>query len=613
MHPRTFLAAGLFTLSTLALPALGPAHAPWRAVAAQAQENVTVENLAITTSIGTIKIPKLEAEGSSVPASDIQGLLTSTDWSSVAAKISGISATRWRVPEIIFEQKMGELNQTVVYRDVVLEEISGGRITRMNLAGADIDAILPDGQKLTGRMGAMSATGVNLAAAFEVFLSTSSDPNAPLISLYDSFAADGYEISFGDVGQMKVGIMAGRDFRMRPLSTSFGDLMDKLMAAQPATPGTQPTPEQQTKAMEAIPALFEMYRAYSIGEVEARDISFSVTKPEAISFSLANVFMKDFANARMGEMTISGASMSKSGADGGTFAMGKFTMKGLDFGDILTDLQKVMAAMSPAQTTDPNVPPPTFTPADFHMPRFDEFAIEGLDFDGTIKNDPADPTKLQHLKMSLGKMGLSVRKWSNLMPTSFGFVLEKLYMEPDPADEKFAQMRAAGIDKIDMSFATSVDYDETAQRLTLENLGFDMASVGKFNIKGTIENIPPETFSGDPAAAQMAMALAAVKSLDIEVTDSGAIALGLAQQSAATGMPADQLREQMSAMPLAALPQVLGQSQKVMDLASALSAFVKSGGTLKIVASSLAGVGMLDMADIPGIMNKTELTATVSP
>ncbi len=390
MHPRTFLAAGLIALSTFALPAIGPAQAPWRAVA-HAQDYVTVDNLAITTSIGTIKIPTLVAEGSSVPAADIQGLLTSTDWSTVAAKISGISATRWRVPEIIFEQKIGQLNQTVIYRDMVLEDIANGRITRMNLAGADIDSTLPDGQKMTGRMGAMSATGVNLAAAFQVMTSTSSDPNAPLIPLYDSFAADGYEINFGDVGQMKVGVMAGRDFRMRPLSVSFGDLMEKLMAAQPATPGTEPTPEQKTKAMEAIPALFEMYKAYSIGEVEARDISFSVTKPEAISFSIANIAMKDFANARMGEMTISGASMSKDGADGGTFAMGKFTLKGLDFGDILKDLAKVMTAISPAQTTDPNIPPPAFSPADFHMPRFDEIAIEGLDFDGTIKNDPADP------------------------------------------------------------------------------------------------------------------------------------------------------------------------------------------------------------------------------
>lgn len=612
MLPRTFLAAGLIAFSTLALPALGPAHTPWRIGIAHAQENITVENVAITTSIGTIRIPKLEAEGSSVPAADIQGLLTSTDWSSIAAKLSTLSAARWRVPEIIFEQKMGQLNQTVTYRDVVLEEIANGRITRMNLAGADIDSTLPDGQKMTGRMGPMSATGINLAAAFQVFMSSSSDPNAPLIPLYDSFAADGYEISFGDAGQIKVGVMAGRDFRMRPLSSSFGDLMGKLASVQPATPGAELTPEQQATAMEAIPALFDMYRAYSIGEVEVRDMSFSMTKPEAISFTIGNILMKDFANARMGEMTISGASMSKAGADGGTFAMGKFTMKGLDFGDILTDLQKLMEKM-PAPGTTGAAAPPAFSPTDFHMPRFDEIAIEGLDFDAMIKSDPADPSKLERLKMSLGKMGFTVRKWSNLMPISFGFVLDKLHMEPDPADAKFAQMSAAGIDKIDLSLATGVDYDETAQRLTLETLGFDMAQVGKVNIKGTIENIPPETFSGDPAAAQMAMALAAVKSLDIEVTDDGAIALGLAQQSAATGMPAEQLREQMAAMPVAALPQILGQSQKVMDLANALSTFMKSGGTLKIVASSLSGVGMLDMADVPGIMNKTEITATVSP
>lgn len=613
MRPRTFLAAGIFTLSTLALPALGPVHAPWHAVAAHAQEYVTVDSLAITTSIGTIRIPTLVAEGSSVPPAEIQALLTSSDWSSIAAKISSISATRWRVPEIIFEQKMGQLNQTVTYRDLVLEEIANGRITRMNIAGADIDSVLPDGQKMTGRMGAMSATGVNLAAAFQVFMSTSSDPNAPLIPLYDSFAADGYEITFGDAGQVKVGVIAGRNFSMRPLSTSFSDLMDKLAAMQPATPGAELTPEQQAKALEAMPAFFDMYRAYAIGEVEVRDMTFSMTKPEAVSFSIGNILMKDFANARLGEMTVSGVSMSKAGTDNGTFALGKFTMKGLDFGALLDDLQKVMTAMSPAQTTDPSVPPPAFSPTDFHIPRFDEIAIEGLDFDGTIKNDPADPTKLQHLKMSLGKAAITVRKWSNLMPISFSSTVENLFMQPDPADPSFAQMRAAGVDKIDMSYSVSVDYDETAQRLTLEDLGFDMASIGKFNIKGTIEGIAPETFSGDPAAAQMAMATAMVKSLEIEMTDSGALALGLARQSADTGMPAEQLREQMAAMPLAALPQVLGQSQKVMDLANALSTFVKSGGTLKIVASSLAGVGMLDMADIPGIMNKTEITATVSP
>lgn len=600
--------------TSLAFASLGasPVPLPWSAKAAMAAETVTAENLAITTGIGTIRIPKLEAEGSSVPATDIQSLLTAPDWTTVAAKIGAISATRWRVPEIIFEQRMGQLNQTVTYRDVVLEDIANGRIARMNMAGADINSVLPDGQKMTGRMGAMSATGINLAAAFEVFLSSSSDPNAPPVAIYDSFAADGYEINFGDVGQVKVGLMSGRDFRMRPLSVSFGDLMGRLAAMQPQTPGAELTPEQQAQALETIPALFEIYKAYAIGEIEVRDISFTVVKPEAISFSLGNIVMRDFANARMGEMTVSGAGMSKSGADGGRFAMGRFTLKGLDFGDILSDLQTLIAKL-PVAGADPNTPMPALSPSDFHMPRFEAFSIEGLDFDGMIKADPADPSKLQRLKMSLGKLGLDVRKWSNLMPTSFGFVLDKLYMEPDPADEKFAQMRAAGIDKIDMSFATSVDYDETAQRLSLDGLSFDMTNVGKFNIKGTIEGIAPQTFSGDPAAAQMAMATALVKSLDIEITDGGAISLGLAQQAAATGMPAEQLREQMAAMPVAALPQVLGQSQKVMDLATALSNFVRFGGTLKIVASSLSGVGMLDMADIPGIMAKTEITATVTP
>ena len=143
-----------------------------------------------------------------------------------------------------------------------------------------------------------------------------------------------------------------------------------------------------------------------------------------------------------------------------------------------------------------------------------------------------------------------------------------------------------GIDVLDMSLATAVDYDEAAQRLTFENLAIDMAKVGKIALKGTVEGVPPEAFSGKPEAAQMAMAMASVKSLEIEAADAGMIGLILAQQSATTGMPADQLREQFAAMPVAALPQVLGQTPQVAELANALGSFMRSGGTLIVPLGS---------------------------
>jgi hypothetical protein len=627
-RPRTILTS---LAASIAVSALGvaPGPLPWTSTIAMAAETVTVENLSIETGVGTIRIPKLEAEGSSVSAAEIQSLLTTASGSDAAAKISAVSATRWSIPEIIFEQKLGAVAQTLTYRNVVLEDIASGRITRLNIAGGEIESAMPDGQRISGRFGAMSATGMNLAAVARIMTTTSSDPNEPLVTVYESFAAEGYEITMGDAGFIKVGIMAGRDFRMRPMSMSFTDLMKTLTEAAPQTPGAEPTPEQQTKALGAMPALLEVYKAYSFADVEVRDMEFSVKAPELITFKMANVGMKDFANARIGEMSFEGMSMSKAGAEGGSFGLGKFILRGLDFGDLLGDLQKVVVAMSSAQTTDPNAPPPSFTPADFHMPRFDEFAIEGLSFDGMVRPSapapadpaaatdpaaaPAEPAKLERIKMSLDRMAFTVRKWSNLMPTSFNFSVDKLFMQPDPADEKFAQMRAMGVDVLDMSLATSVDYDEAAQRLTFENLGFDMAKVGRINLKGTVENIPPETFSGNPEAAQMAMAMATVKTLEIEAADAGAIALILAQQSAATGMAPEQLREQFAAMPVAALPQILGQTQQVAELGNAISTFVRSGGTLKIMASSLSGVGMMDMADIPGMMAKTEIKATVAP
>lgn len=617
--------------TSVALAALGvaPGPQPWSATAAMAAETVTVENLAIETGIGTIKIPKLEAEESSVAAAEIQSLLTAPSATDAAAKIAAISATRWTAPEIVFEQKLGAVNQTITYRDVVLEDIVNGRIARMKVAGGDIESALPDGQKMSGHMGAMSATGMDLAAMARILTTTSTDPNAPLVTVYESFAAEGYEITMGDAGFIKVGTMAGRDFRMRPMSMSFADLMKTLTEAMPQTPSAEPTPEQQAKALGAMPAILEIYKSYAFADVEVRDMEFSVKAPEPIAFKMGRIGMKDFGNARIGEMSVEGISMAKTGADGGNFALGKFTFKGIDFADALADMQTLMGTLQ-AAAADPNAQatPPAIDPSSMHMPRFDEISIEGLSFDGMVNPSapepidpaavdpaapPAEPAKPEHIKMSLDRMAFTVKKWSNLIPVSFNFAIDKAFMEPDATDEKFAQMRAMGIDVLDMSLATAVDYDEAAQRLTFENLAIDMAKVGKIALKGTVEGVPPEAFSGKPEAAQMAMAMASVKSLEIEAADAGMIGLILAQQSATTGMPADQLREQFAAMPVAALPQVLGQTPQVAELANALGSFMRSGGTLKIVASSLSGVGMMDMADIPGIMAKTEIKATVSP
>jgi hypothetical protein len=52
---------------------------------------------------------------------------------------------------------------------------------------------------------------------------------------------------------------------------------------------------------------------------------------------------------------------------------------------------------------------------------------------------------------------------------------------------------------------------------------------------------------------------------------------------------------------------------KVAHLAGALSTFVSSDGTLRIVASSLPGVSMLDMSNLPAVLEKAEVMAMVTP
>ncbi len=602
------LGLAAFVTIVSALPDQGPW--PWHSAVAHAQETIVVEGISVDTGIGTLRIPRLEAEGSSVSAAEITSLLTSPEAAGSADRIAAVSATRWTIPEVVFEMKLEKLTQVITYRKLVLEEIASGRIARLSAAGADIDATLPDGRRMSGHIGALTATGIDLAAGVRIMTTTSTDPNAPLVTLYESFIADGYEIDMGDLMQIKVGRMSGRDFRMRPLSMPLSELFRKLIVLTPKTPGQQPTPEEQAKALELMPAMLEVYRAHSIGEAEVAGLTMSGKSPQGdFSTSFGRIYMKDFADARIGEMTFGDISIEGAGNH---FALGNFTLKGFDFGQLLTDLKTLIASMpAPAVAADGT---PAAAPAfpGFSMPHFDEISATGLDMDLQVP-DPADPSRMQNMKLSLEKSAFLVKSWAGNIPASISYALDHLVVVPDPNDPKFAQVKAFGIDTIDLSARTDVTMDQEKGQLSLDEISFALAKVGRASMKGVVDNITAGIFGTDETARQIALMQALVRSLEISVKDEGGFGLLLQQQSAAMGAPAEQLREQYAATVPVMLSQMVGATPEIAALGNAIGEFLRKGGTLTVAASSLSGVGMLDMSDIPAIFEKADVTATVAP
>jgi hypothetical protein len=597
-----------FVTIASALPEQSPW--PWQITAARAQESVVVEGISIDTGFGTLRIPRLEAEGSSVSAAEITSLLSSAGAAGSADRIAAVSATRWTIPEVVFEMKLEKLTQVITYRNVVLEEIVSGRIARLSVDGADIDSTMPTGEKMTGRIGAMTATGLDLAASVRTMTMTSTDPNSPLVTLYESFTADGYEIDMGDLMRIKVGRMSGRDFKMRPLSMPLSELFRNLIVLTPKTPGQPPTPEEQAKVLEMMPALLEIYRAYAIGETELADMTMSGSSPQGpFAVKFGRIYMKDFANARIGEMTFGDIAIDGAG---NRFALSSFTLKGFDFGQLLTDLKTMLDNMpATAIGADGALATPPAAP-DFSMPHFDEISLAGLDMDLQVP-DPADPSRMQNMKLSLEKSAFLVKSWAGNIPASISYALDHLVVVPDPNDAKFATVKAFGIDTIDLSARTDVTLDQEKGQLALDEVSFALAKFGRVSMKGVVDNITADVFGTDETARQLALMQALVRSLEIDVKDEGGLDLILQQQSAAMGAPVDQLREQNAAAVPVMLSQMVGATPEITALGNAVAEFLRKGGSLTIVARSLTGVGMLDMSDPSSILDKADVTATVGP
>ena len=552
----------------------------------------------------------LEAEGSSVSAADIKSLLSGPDIGIVAEKLANISATRWSIPEARFEPADTRRAMAAVFHDIVLEDIVKGRVGRAHARGAESEAHLATGRKVATRIGAWTAKGFDIAALAQVVLGDSSGSTREHKTVYGHFTIENYKSNAADGSRFRIGRMTASDFQMRPLTTSFLDHFRELSSiAQTELPTT---PEQQAKYAEAVQKSVDLIRAYAIGEIDTRDISIFEIKPEPTTISIDRIGVKNFADAQIGEMTVEGTHIRKNGFGAGNYSVGRFMMKTLDLAEVLNAFRMNTTAASSTANSAPNSAAQTIVP-DFRMPHFDEIAIEDFYIDAMIRNGPAGSSSLRPLKLSLGKWALAVRKWSSTMPVSYTGAIENFVTEIDVPSQGLTPELAASLSTIELSLNTDVDYDEAARRLTIHNFSADLPKYAQIKIKSTIEDVHPEVFSPNSEASQRAMAFAAVKSLDVELTDRGAIAIGLAEQSARTGMRAEQLREQMAAMPIATLPQLLGQSQETMNLARAISAFAKNGGTLKIAANSLTGVGMSDLANIPAIMDKVDIKSSVVP
>ena len=590
------------TAGTLALPGTngGPG---WFIPPAHADSDATVINdIKLDLGIGNLVIKYLEVKGSTIPAAELKALLTGTYTGDAIALLAKFSAKSITVPEIAFEQKFGPVDQNIVYRDFVATDIVNGKIGSIDGGAASVSSDA-NGVKVTGKTGAQHGKGIDLAAIVRVLTKSAKGPDEPLVALYDSFGIDSYDISSPGVMDIHLGPITGGPFKGRPMKVPFVEILKKL----PKTPtdGKEPSPEDTKEMLAFASSMFDAYNAFSFGKSEATDIRMKISAPgaENVSFSMARVSMSDFANARLGEMSFEGIDVA---SPQGTFKLGGFALRGLDYGKFMKDMASLM------EKGGDGAPPTPEQMMNINYPTFDEFSVDKLDMDLLLppsgENAGGPPVRT---KMALGKFSVQPRRWLHFIPIDIAAVVDHFVMDVPADNPQFAPIAAFGLKSLDLSSAFDMGWDEAAKRLTLKNLSFNGAQLGSFSLKAVLDNVPVEFFSLDQEVRQSALFGAIIKSFDVNVDNQGLFEKVIAQQAAQQGRPADDIKKELVGGATGMIPMFLGTDPQAIELSGQIAKFLANPKKLHVHAESVDGLGMADMAAPDQILKKTKLDVKV--
>ena len=585
-----------------------PGSAPFPSAMADAAQ-VGVDDITIDAGFGKYVIKHMEVEDSSLSATEIRDLFAGKGDGTLVERLSKLSAKSITVPEMRFDQSMGEIKQSITYRDGKIIGIANGKIGKVTFASAAMSSEIVAGQKISFSMGEITGADVDLNTAARVVTEKSTGPDMALQPIYGTFSAKDYKINFGPV-QMSVGSMTGDGIKGRPLSTPFAELMKHL--PKPPAPGERPSPDELKNIQAFTVSIFEMYTAFAFGKIEMADFVINsagdpATNMPAFGASIARLAMRDFGDAKIGDMTMEGLDVRP---PQGKFHLGKVSLLGLGFKESLKSLSEVMGKLAEAPAGAPLLPPPDFKPA---PPTLDEFNVADLDVDmmapAPLENPSAGPTPI---RFSLAQYRLQPELDPSGVPRRLRQTIDHFKIELPANTPDLKAARAAGLGKLDLSSSFDASYDAKAQQLNLGALSWALAGQGSSELTGTLDNLPAEAFQGDQFVREAAWLGAALKSVDVTLKNEGLLERIIAISARKDGKSETETRSQLIAAAAVGIPKLLGDSPAAKALANAIAKFLADPKSLHIKATSAEGIGASDAISPDHMLDKVELTATAN-
>jgi hypothetical protein len=522
-----------------------------------------------------IEVPVIAALDSSMDETALREVFTGKLFEH-ADELARLTATSITIPKItatITAEVEGEtVHSQMTYSDIVISNVKDGHAETITIGA--MDTVSDDG---TTHYGPTEQDGADIRRTLELFGIVKGDPAAPMTPLYDSFHTAGgqhegplYACSYGEISVLQsVG---------RPVKVGLEDTIAaiELLASSDGAPS-------EAAITTVVGYVSDLLRSFAGGS--ARVDGVSCTGPEdgpPLTVTIDSVQSGDFQPGIYPDFVVSGVSVE--GGELGHGALGEFVFKQTDLNPMLDALEAGAGALGDS-----------WFEQNWRslIPSFAGLSLAGLDLD--VPN-PEQPDSRVQAKVEA--FDLSLGNYRDGIPTKLSIKGDgiEVPLPQDSTDPQVTMLLAAGLEKVNVSFEATGNWDEAARTIAIDTVSFSGVDLGGMKISGVLGNATPQLFSAKPEVATAAALALTVKSLDVSLSDNGigAIAWPLAAaEEGESDVAAFRLKQAGLVEGLPA--QLLGSTDSARQLGAALGDFIAGRAsqlTVSFAATDANGVAL---------------------
>jgi hypothetical protein len=535
---------------------------------ARALDNiVAAENLTAQAGGTTIRVPRVIVEGTPLPRPELARLLDPKDPAPFTERLARFAADRVRIPELRGEAKAGEEERRFAYKNVVLEEVSGGRVGAARAAFLE-ETLQKKDNALTARYENLWADGVDLAHLAHALAEPRPDEKEAAKPLADK----------AGIESLAIGSQEGA-FSARAAHIGLSSLRLRAFSseAQRAISQVDATPAKEADQATLALALMD---AFVLGSFEAHDLAISgrdAASAGQYAIAARGLAVKGFADRVAQQASIEGFSLQS--ADGG-----RLSFERLDFG--LLDFAGALRAGPRA---------PFFSSADF----------------SDLEGDAPDPGA-GRLKFALKKGGAKFAGFREGVPTKAALNFDGFAIDLTGRDESNAKfLRALGYSSLELSGGVDAEWRAATRDLQVERLRIDARDMGAVTLAANFSGVDGAVLSFNPIIASVALLPARLTRFEATLEGGALIDRLIAQEARSSGADSLKLRADYARDLKNAVLAELGESEKSRRLAAAIEKFVASPRRLHVKLTAQKGLGVLDlMKSLPDILADLDVEAT---